>query len=85
MSDRTDVSVFAAACFVCFVVGALVGVVFSPDGECAGKVVYVFEGGNASLEGCGIDPRVLENITIMGSDGILVVENLSMLEAFGGG
>ena len=79
MSDRDDMILFLVACFVCFVVGVIVGSVFTTRvEECGTPVFHVVEGCNASLFGLG-------NLTVMESGGILVVENLSMLEAFGGG
>lgn len=74
MNDMDGVFLYIfVACFVCLLFGALVGLTFAP--ECAGNVVYVTDCVNLSRGFVG-GARVME------SDGILVVENLSMLEMF---
>ena len=76
MSDRDDVVLFLVACFVCFVVGVIVGSLFTTRVESCGSPVFrVVEGCNASLFG--------SDLTVMESGGILVVDNLSLLEGFG--
>ena len=83
MSDRYDVLLFGVACLVCFLAGALLCSMLPPCHEDnVSKIVYVVEGGNLTLADGVFDPRILGNVTLMESGGILVVDNLSMLEAF---